>query len=411
MGICAKINDDGLWNTIKDLSKIGKDNNGGNTRLSFSESDMLARQYIMNLLIESGLEVRIDEVGNIFGRLNGEKSTDSVVMTGSHIDTVLNGGKFDGALGVLGAIEAVRTIKEQHIKLSHSIEIVSFTDEEGTRFGTGFIGSRGLTGRLTYKDLQLTDNNGTSYTEAFHKAGINIENYHKAVRKPESIKAYLEMHIEQGRVLETEDIPIGIVSNIKGAIWLQVTVRGQADHAGATPMHLRKDPSLVMAEALLDIEKIALRWNGVATVGKMELKPGAENIIPEEVTFLIDLRHGNKSSRKHMEVELISVIQKKAAQRGLEVAFEVKEAEDPATCSVDMIKTIEAVMKQTGVPIFKMNCGAGHDALLMSNITEIGMILVRSKDGISHNPLEWSSKEDCSIGTQVLMNSLINIAK
>lgn len=405
-----KINEQRLWKTLMDLSEIGKNEGGGITRLSLSNEDMLAREYIFNLMEESGLTVRIDEVGNIIGQLSSKNPEAPIVMTGSHIDTVINGGAFDGALGVLGAIEAVRTIKENRINLTHTIEVISFTDEEGTRFGTGFIGSRGITGDLTENDLDIVDNLGETYREAFQKASININSFEKDVRRS-NIKAFLEMHIEQGRVLETENIPIGIVSNIQGATWYKITLVGLADHAGATPMFLRRDPTLAMAELLLEFEKLANESGGVATVGKMEFKPGAENVIPEEVSFSLDFRHVNKLIKESNEEKVVHIVKDIARKRNVEAIIEVNEKQDPASCSKNIIKTFELACQSLHIPIYQMNCGAGHDSLLMSKITDMGMILVRSKDGISHSPLEWSSKNDCSVGTQVLMNSLIILAK
>lgn len=406
-----EINQDRLWNTLMTLGEIGRDENEGVTRVSLSPEDLKAREYVIQLMREIGLEVRVDEVGNIIGRLVGKDVNAPVVMAGSHIDTVFQGGQFDGALGVLSAIEAVRTIKESGIELTHSIDVISFTDEEGARFDTGFIGSKGLIGELTVENFAIRDANGNTYREAFVQAGLNPDQYLLAKRNPEEIKAYVEMHIEQGRVLETEDLPVGIVTDIQGPVWMYVSYKGHADHAGATPMSIRIDASLAMAEVLPIIERIAIKWKGVATVGKMEFIPGGVNIIPEEVNFTIDFRHVDKKIRQHMKEKIIDALHLAAKKRGLDVQIEIKVEVDPASCSTEIIRTIEEACWESNLPVYKMKCGAGHDALLMSKITKFGMIFVRSSEGISHNPKEWSSKEDCQKGTEVLYRTLIHLAK
>lgn len=394
-----------------ELGKIGEECSGGVTRTSLSAEDIEGRKYVIQLMQDAGLYVRCDSVGNIIGTLPGSDQNATSVMTGSHIDTVSNGGKFDGSLGVLGAIEAVRSIKENHITLTHPIEVVSFTDEEGARFGSGFIGSRGMVGDLKSEDLKIVDKEGTSYEEALRKAGYEPGNLKQATREPEQIKAYIEMHIEQGRVLESEKLSVGIATDMQGAVWLSVSFKGRADHAGATPMSLRRDPSLAMAEVLPVIEQVAHSWDGVVTVGTMEFKPGGANIIPEEVLFSVDFRHVNKEVRQHMQHDIIKALEDTALNRKVELTVKVNEDTDPVACTPTVTEFIENSCKQLNVPVYKMTCGAGHDAALLSKITAIGMILIRSKDGVSHHPQEWSSKEDCALGTQILLQTLIQLSK
>jgi len=407
----VNINQDRLWNTIMELGTIGKTENNGVTRLSLSEEDLQARKYIIDLMKEAGLEVRVDEVGNIIGKLVGMDDELPVVLTGSHIDTVVDGGMFDGALGVLGGIEALRTIKESGVTLNHSIEIVSFTDEEGARFGSGFIGSKGMTGELEEKYFSLTDKNGVSYEKAFENANLDFTNFSLAKRTKESIKAYVELHIEQGRVLEMEDLPVGIVTEVQGPAWMDVHIKGQADHAGATPIDLRKDASLAAAEIMLLVEEIAVKWQGVATVGQMEFKPGNANIIPESVHFSVDFRHTNKQKRDYMEHDILNALQEITKKRNVDFSTSIQMKVDPMKCSSNIVREIEQSCRETKLPVFKMKCGAGHDAQILGKITDFGMIFIRSKDGLSHNPQEWSSKEDCAKGTQVLCHTLVRLAK
>ncbi|MGM8366561.1 Zn-dependent hydrolase [Virgibacillus sp. W0181] len=411
IGSKIKINKERLWKSINELGNIGIKEEQGVTRLSLTKEDMEARCYIMDLMEIAGLQVSVDAIGNIFGKIEGNDKTAPVVMAGSHIDTVFNGGKFDGALGVLAGIEAARTIKENQIALKHPIEIVSFTDEEGARFNTGFIGSKALTGYLTEEDLEKKDKDGVRMDESLIHAGFHPEAYTSAIKNSNDIKAYLELHIEQGRVLETENLPIGIVTDIQGTVWIDVAFIGRADHAGATPMSIRIDASLAMSESLPLIEKAAIKWGGVATVGTMQFYPGGINIIPEKVMFTIDCRHVDKTMREQMRNEIIGLLHQCAEKRRLKAEVQVNVEVDPASCSPKITKVFENVFTQTGLPLYKMRCGAGHDALFMSKVTDFGMVLVRSKDGISHNPNEWSSKEDCSIGTQVLYEALIHLAK
>ncbi len=409
-----QINQQRLWETLMKLGEIGAGSNvteEGVTRLSLSLEDLKARQYVIDVMKESGLEVRVDSVGNIIGKLEGMNPDAPIVMTGSHVDTVLHGGLFDGALGVLGAVEAIRSIKESGVELTHSIEVVSFTDEEGTRFGTGYIGSKGMSGYLDEKTFLLKDANGITYGEAFEQAGFDPSLYKQAIRQSKELKAYVEMHIEQGKVLEEHELAVGVVTDIQGPVWLEVTLTGHPDHAGATPMNMRKDASLAMAEIMLEVERLAIKYKGVGTVGKMKVEPGGVNIIPGKAAFSIDLRHVDKELRTKMVNGVTNAIRDISDKRLIESEIDIKKAVDPATCSNEIVEVIEKSCEELQVPTMKLQCGAGHDSLMMTNITNMGMIFVRSKDGISHNPKEWTEKEDCVVGTQVLINTLVKLAK
>lgn len=406
-----QIDSERLWKSVLALGEIGKDLNGGVTRVSLTSEDFAARAFVRKQMELAGLTVRIDEVGNLIGRLEGEDQTAPAVVTGSHIDTVVSAGIFDGALGVLAAIEALATIHANPIKLKHSIEVVSFTDEEGTRFGSGFIGSKAMVGQLTEVELALEDDGGISYAEAFRKAGFEPSRFFNAIKQSDEIKAYLELHIEQGRVLEEKALGIGLVTHIQGMIWLEVSIQGQADHAGTTPMSLRKDASLAMAEVLLEIEVIALQHKGVATVGKMKFLPNSANSIPQEIQFTVDFRHADAEILTQMKVEIIQALQKATNKRQLNMIAEVREEEPPYACCPLIIHSLEQSCQQLAIPYQLMNSGAGHDAGLMSRITPMGLLFVRSQAGISHHPDEWSSKEDCCLGATVLLHSLLRLAK
>ncbi|MBP3952444.1 Zn-dependent hydrolase [Bacillus suaedae] len=413
MVVAYRIDQQRLWDSLMKLAEIGSSSpidQEGITRLSLTKSDLQARGALVDLMEEVGLDVRIDTVGNIIGRWEGTDSTAPAVLTGSHIDTVQQGGIFDGALGVLGAIEAIRTLMEAGVQLKHSIEVVSFLDEEGTRFGTGYIGSKAMAGELKENVFDLIDDDGITYREAFLQANLDPALYKDATRNKGEIKAYIEMHIEQGKVLEEQGLSVGIVTDIQGPLWLDITITGSADHAGATPMNMRKDASLTMAEIILNIETIAKKYDGVGTVGKMTIEPGGVNIIPGKASFSVDLRHVDKVKRAEMVDAVYESVERACQKRNAQYLIDIKKDVDPTSCSEEIIQVLEGACQDLTIPTMKLQCGAGHDSLIMSKMTKMGMIFIRSKDGISHNPKEWSSKEDCATGTQVLLNTLVQLA-
>jgi allantoate deiminase len=406
----AYINGGRLWESIQELGKIGADPNGGVTRLSLSNEELIARQFIIRLMEEAGLAVRQDEVGNLIGRLEGERQGEGAIATGSHIDTVIHAGLFDGALGVLGGIEALRTIKEQGIKHDRPIEVICFTDEEGVRFGAGYMGSRAMAGTWKGNWLELADSAGTTLREAMEYADLNPDHAALASRSRDAVKAYVELHIEQGRVLEELGEAVGIATAIYGHSWLEVSMRGRADHAGTTPMKLRQDPLIAAAEALLAIEQIAILQGGVATAGTLKLAPGAINVIPGEVIFTVDMRHEASESLRQMELAIAAALTRSAEARGLTVSFRTIDGAQPVQSSKRIVDAITNSCESVGLTGTHMVCGAGHDAVAINELTDTGLILVRSRDGISHHPLEWSSPDDCEAGANVLLNTLILLA-
>lgn len=408
----AGIDQSRLWENLMNLREIGaaSEASKGITRLSFTPPEIEARARIRKLMEETGLDVHMDTVGNIIGRFEGSDPKLPVIMTGSHVDTVIQGGAFDGSLGVLGAIEAVKSMIEAGEKPKRTIEIVCFSDEEGTRFGAGYMGSKALTGKLKPGFLELKDREGQTYREALVNAGFDPEHYKAAQRRPEDIGAFVEMHIEQGRVLEEADQPVGIVTTIQGPVWLSVSIEGAADHAGATPMALRRDASLAMAEAMLAVEQVAIEHEGVGTVGRMDVFPGGINIIPGQADFTVDMRHGDRVARERMLHDLYHAFRNIEMNRGVSIHSKITKEEPPATCSTEIQHELKEAAKDCGIQALPMACGAGHDALVMASVTKMGMILVRSEKGISHNPKEWTSKEDCAAGTLLLMRSLQRLA-
>lgn len=406
------INKERLWSSIIDLGEIGRSEHGGITRLSFSEEEKRAKEFVSQRMKEAGLIVFEDPIGNLFGRLEGVHQSAPTVMFGSHVDSVFNGGIFDGPAGVLAAIEVVKTMCDKGLKPLNPLEIAVFTDEEGARFDTGMIGSRALVGLLEPEELyEHKDELQTTIADAMAAYGLDPSKLELARRESGSIKAYLELHIEQGKVLENHDLSVGIITGISAPVWLQLTLIGQAGHAGTTPMDLRKDPLAAAAEIIGMLEQKAREKPGtVATVGKITALPGGVNIIPGKVEMTLDIRNPCEETRNQFESEIRDFIQRQCDHRG--VQFDIKELHrlKPAKCSENVITAIQESVAVSGLPIYKLISGAAHDAMIMTNITEVGMIFVRSKDGISHHPNEWTSKEDLAWGTEVLLHAVTRLA-
>ncbi|MFF2483199.1 Zn-dependent hydrolase [Paenibacillus sp. NPDC058071] len=417
-----------LWRTLVELSRYGAGAEGtGITRLSLSEAEVEARESIVRLMKEAGLTVWVDAAGNLIGRLeafegggNGADEAphleayaakrDGAVVTGSHIDTVVQAGMFDGALGVLAGIEALRTIREHAIPHARPLEVVCFTDEEGVRFGAGYFGSRAMAGGWNGEWLELRDAEGITLRAAMERAGLDPSRCAGAARTRESVHAYVELHIEQGRVLEELGAPVGTATAIYGHRWLEASLKGHADHAGTTPMALRRDAAMAAAESMLAIERIALAEGGVAAVGAMRLGPGAINVIPGESVFTVDLRHERQESLDAMAVAVQDAIVRTADSRGVSAEIRVIDGAQPVPTSPRIHALIADSCAEIGLQANPLICGAGHDAVVMSELAEIGLILVRSKDGLSHHPMEWSSPEDCEAGANVLLHTLLKLA-
>ncbi|MFP5113075.1 Zn-dependent hydrolase [Bacillaceae bacterium C204] len=405
------INKERLWSRLQLLSEIGKTESDGVTRLSFTPEERAAKDLVATFMKEASLQVREDEVGNLIGRKEGLNPAATVVLTGSHVDSVFNGGNFDGPLGVLAAVEALQVMNEQGIETEHPIEVIAFTDEEGTRFSFGMIGSRGIAGTLTQEELLNKDKQGISIAEAFVANGLQPEAIGQAARKPEEVKAYVELHIEQGKVLEGKNLSTGIVSGLAGPLWLKFIFEGEVGHAGATPMSIRHDALSAAARVMLLIEAEAAK-NGttVGTVGQIEVQPGGINIIPGRVEFSLDLRDISEIVRDEVE----NSIREKAGQiceaQGVKLTIEDLQRVAPVPCSDIVKNAAEDAFEKLGLESYYLPSGAGHDGMQLMDLCPIGMIFIRSKNGISHDPAEWSSKEDCTEGANVLYHTVLNLA-
>ncbi|MCB8817811.1 Zn-dependent hydrolase [Desulfosporosinus shakirovi] len=406
------INADRLWKNIVDLGDIGKNPDGGITRLAFTKEDRQAIKRVEALMKEAGLAVHEDEVGNLIGRKEGEDPNAPAVLIGSHLDSVFNGGIFDGSLGVLAGIEVLQSMKENRIGTKHPIEVYAFRDEEGCRFNFSLLGSRGMSGTLKSENLEYRDNEGISLAEAMKSCGMNPEEFFKASRRPDEIKAYLELHVEQGKVLECENLQVGVVTGIASSLRLMVTVTGKADHAGATPMNLRFDALTAAAQIIGVVEKeTRATKSAVGTVGQIHAYPGGINIIPGRVEFTVDLRDVSIKVAQQLEKNILSQAEDICTQRGLKLEVDFLQRVPPAPCSPEIIDTIAESCRELGIKELHLPSGAGHDAMQVVNLCPIGMIFVRSQNGISHHPAEWSTPEDCTAGAKVLYQTVLKLAE
>jgi hydantoinase/carbamoylase family amidase len=362
---------------------------------------------------DAGLETRLDAVGNLFGRWAGSEADAPLVLTGSHVDTTLNAGRYDGVLGVLGAIEAVRLLREAGTAPRRSIELVAWAGEE-PRFGTGCVGSRAAAGELSRADLdRLRDRDGVSMADALRGAGYDPDRLADARIEPAGVHALVELHIEQGAVLEDGGEPIGVVTAIAAPHDFRLTLRGAATHAGATPMHLRRDALAGAAEAMTALERIARAspsGTTVGTVGVVRVRPGAINVVPGEVELDVDVRDADRAAREQVVEEVLAETREIAAGRGLEVEVTPIVDDAPVACDPRVIDAAAEAAQELGLPFRRMTSGAYHDAMVMGTRVPIGMIFVPSAGGISHHPDEHTDPDDLDHGVRVLAGTLARLA-
>lgn len=406
------INRDRLWRRLMELGTIGRQPSGGLTRFSYTAEERAAKERVAQYLREAGAVVWEDAVGNLYGRREGTRSDGPAVVIGSHLDTVPHGGRFDGALGVLAGVEVLQVLDENSIHTAYPVEVVAFVDEEGARFRFGLIGSRAVAGALTPEDLERRDAHGVMLGEAMNQAGYDPQRFLAARRRSETLRAYLELHIEQGPVLERRDVPVGVVSGIAGPLWLSCAFEGRAAHAGTVPMGDRQDALVAASAFVLAVEEEARRVpEVVATVGTMRVQPGGINVVPGRVELTVDLRAADEARRDEVERRIRERGEALARERS--VSFSVSELQriPPVGCDPLIRSQIEDACRSLGVPYVTLPSGAGHDAMLMARICPVGMIFVRSKGGVSHHPDEWSDPGDCGWGAQVLLETVFRLAE
>ncbi len=403
--ISLRINADRLLAHLEQLATLGR-GPGGTSRVAYSEADRQARAQVIQWMQAAGLEVEIDAAANIVGRRSGSEPERPPLVMGSHIDTVPNGGNYDGTVGSLSAIEVAQTLHEQGIALRHPLEVVIFQNEEG-----GLIGSRAWIGELSPEELDHLSHSGKTIREGIRFLGGDLERLDKAVRKPGDIAAYLELHIEQGPVLYEEQIDIGVVEGIVGIRWWRVTWEGMANHAGTTPMDRRRDALLAAAQFIQAVHRIVTSEPGrqVGTVGQIEAYPGVPNVIPGRVVCSLELRDLDEAKIQRLYTVIEKEAQAIARSSGVTVRFEPINVNKPAPTDSRVRDVIEAAAQDLGLSTKRMPSGAGHDAQDMTRLGPTGMIFIPSVDGISHAPKEYSHAKDVTNGANVLLHALLRL--
>lgn len=410
-----RMNVERLSASIERLSRFGFNENGGLDRTTFTKPELEAREWLKDELKKLNLNVRVDQAANIWGTRQGANSALPVIAFGSHIDTVPNGGKYDGALGVLMALEVMKVLEENQISTRHPFELVSFSAEEPNPFGLSTFGSRAITGKLKTQDIiGVKDAKGRLLTEALQNAGGDPQKFEDAVRPADEISAYVEVHIEQGKRLINRSIPVGVVSAITGIYREEVTITGEANHAGTTLMEDRKDALTASSEMILALEEVCRYYpenEVVGTIGKLALKPNSPNIIPAQVDFTLEIRGRMKNQINEIlsmwsdRVELIK------QNRSVSVKREILLDQAPAPMDEQVIKVmVEQTMQLNYEPLI-LGSMAGHDATHMASITKSGMLFVPSIDGKSHCPEEESTIDDIEIVANVLLSTLLALDK
>jgi allantoate deiminase len=379
------------------------------TRVFLSSEQRAANELTLGWMREAGMNAKLDAIGNCVGRYEGKEPGLPALVLGSHLDTVRDAGKYDGMLGVVAAIECVHTLNKRGERLPFAIEVVGFADEEGVRFGATLLGSRALAGTFDPGLLDKTDHDGTSMREALSRAGLDPAKIPCAAKKREEVLAYAELHIEQGPVLEAEGLPVGVVTAINGANRFIVEIGGMAGHAGTVPMNLRQDALAAAAECVLAIEKrCGSAPELVGTVGNIEVQPGATNVIPGKAVFTIDIRSPRDAERLAAVADVKAAIQSICQRRGVRANIKQTHEGKTAACAPWLMDQIGQAIAAENLPVRQLPSGAGHDGMAVIDLTGIGMLFVRCKGGISHNPAEAIMLEDAEISSRVFLRFIEN---
>lgn len=380
------------------------------TRTFLSKEHRSASELILSWMVEAGMDGHLDAIGNVCGRYEGVRPGLPSLMLGSHYDTVRDAGKWDGPLGLITAISCVADLNRRGRRLPFAVEVIGFADEEGVRFGSTLIGSRAVAGTFDGAVLNVEDQDGISMREALFQFGLDPDRVGEAARAPSDLHAYVELHIEQGPVLETKGLPVGVVSAISGATRLTARLTGIAGHAGTVPMQVRRDALAGAAECINAIETFCRADEGglLGTVGQIHAAPGATNVIPGETFFTIDVRAPADSHREQAVADIRSRIKTIARDRELGLQLEVTHDNRAAPCAPWIKSQIAAAIAQEGFDVFELPSGAGHDGMAIVDVADIGMIFVRCRGGISHHPNEHVEVADVDAGARVLLRFIEN---
>jgi beta-ureidopropionase / N-carbamoyl-L-amino-acid hydrolase len=393
---------------LQDFAAIGYRPAAGMSRLAFSRADLRARQVLIHKLGMLGLESRVDAFGTVFGRLSSrENSVRPPVLVGSHLDAVPGGGRFDGSLGVVAGLEVAAVMREQIDRARFPLEVVSFSCEESSRFGRGTLASGIMAGTWQAADiLDLTDAQGRRLANVLRQVGLDPDLVDSARRQPGDLTAFIELHIEQGRVLEESDVSVGIVDVIAAPTRFKLSINGQADHSGATPMSLRRDALTGAAEVILEVERLASSASGVVgTVGTVRVDPDAINVVPGQVVLGIDIRSMVGSDKRKVVDQLLAEIEQICGRRGLTSTLDLLTDEEPVALDGRVIDVLETSAAKRSISSLVMPSGAGHDAMHVAALCPTGMVLAPSVGGISHHRQEWTEMDDIVTAIQVVVDA------
>lgn len=386
----------------------------GTTRMSYSEQDKQARDYIKQQMRALGLQVREDAIGNIYGRLEGSEEGLPAVIIGSHFDSVPHGGAFDGPAGIVTGLDVVARIREQQLQPRYPLEVIALVEEEGTSFGRGLMASSVITGLIGTQTLyQLKDRQGVSAAQRMADAGFNADKAAEAVLAPSSVKAFLELHIEQGPVLEQANEDIGIVDIIVGIAQLEVKLSGKAGHAGTTPMDMRADALVNASRIISQIPDIATAAgdNTVATVGRLNVLPNGANVIPSEVTFSVDIRSRNESALRNTIEQIIALVKQESAKGNIQSDIVQPLYVFPTELAPEIHQLMVQHAQKQGLRYRTMVSGAGHDTMIFAGITRTGLIFVPSRNGLSHHPDEWTDYAQIALGADVMFATVRSLTE
>ncbi|MDR2503742.1 MAG: Zn-dependent hydrolase [Deltaproteobacteria bacterium] len=407
--------DDKNWmmEALKHLSRIGRTGQDGSNRLAFTKEDAEARAYFKGLMTESGLAVREDAFGNIIGRLEGSEPGLAAVATGSHLDTVPNGGHYDGMAGCAASLAAVRSLRRRGT-LRRPLEVIVFQMEESSRFSLATFGSKVMAGKA---DLDLArrakDKEGISLPDAMRAQGYDFEALPRAGRKKGELACFVEMHIEQSPILEEKGLPVGIVTAIAAPIRSRVEITGKASHSGSTVMNNRLDALVTAADLVLAVRAVGNRFSRreiVATVGNLVVRPGAMNVVPGGAELWIDLRGTSREAMDEAQAAILKAAEGLAAKHGMPVVFHPLGADDPVRMTPGIVDLMGEASRDLRIPSTPIVSGAGHDTMNMAALGEVGMIFVRNRDGLSHHHEEYAAPEDLMSGLDLLTETLYRLA-
>lgn len=382
------------------------------TRRFATQAMRQANEAVAGWMRDAGMSVQYDAIGNLIGRYEGDG--EKTLLLGSHLDTVRDAGRYDGILGVLTALACVERLHERAVRLPYAIEVLAFADEEGLRYHSAYIGSRAMTGTFDTDILRLKDADGITMAEAIQAYGGNLDP--QVLRIPrwrrEGLLGYCEVHIEQGPVLEARNLPVGVVSAISGQDRVALSFVGEAGHAGTVPMALRRDAFCTAAEFTLAVETLARKQSGlVATIGQVSVQPGASNVIPGQVALSLDVRHQDDAVRGQAREQLYELARTICAQRTIALDWRSVQESSTIPCAPSLIQSLGQAIEAEGYPLLALPSGAGHDAVVLSELTAIAMLFVRCRGGISHNPAESVTQEDVAVALAVMERFLSSLAE